>query len=235
MYLVRFRSNIKTIFPQKRSKLEFLLILLLNFYIVVASAQSKFHGTESKLEINAVDTIHFDDNINTILISNSLKKDSTSKFGKIDKLLGGQIGYTVLPTNQLDLGLNYYWSHVWETKRGCSYNGNYFPNFKCLRQRTFGPSISGLMEINHRIDFGMQLGLNLHFGKLVLPKRIFISYDQYFGNKSNKYIGITAGTSLLGLFMFGGVQLPLSPYSNPEGVKFKFGCRFVLNGASMGL
>ena len=133
---------------------------------------------------------------------------------------GGQIGYSNFGGNQVDLGINYYWSKM-KTRDHDDLKDDVY--------HTFGPSLAGILLIKPTTTVvGTQVGLDYHYYYSICP-RLNVLYENYFNG--DQRIGIDAGFSILGIYSYVGYHYPVGIIEDPYLSRFRFGFRFIFNQA----
>jgi hypothetical protein len=139
-----------------------------------------------------------------------------------DHATGLQFGYANFGYNQLEFGLNHYWSYV----------KSFDPTKEKFTElsHTFGPSLSAIAVYKNNSAFyvGPKLGFNYAFPN-ALSGRICPSIEIFPGHGT--YVGADAGASLLGIFFFYGYYAPLSSSALTGYNRHRFGIRIILNEA----
>jgi len=132
-------------------------------------------------------------------------------------MAGFQLGYQYSKVSKAELGLNLY--HCWQ---------NLSDHFHVL-----GPyAVATGMSLDKTFYIGQQYGINYHFAPMenfVECYRICLGYEN--NRLGDHRIGGDIGMSVLGLFVFAGYYAPVSTYENKNISRFRFGIRFVFNGA----
>lgn len=138
-----------------------------------------------------------------------------------DHATGVQIGYARFGYNQVEFGLNHYWS----------YNRNQNYDTSAIQwSHTFGPFVSAsfVFKNGSGLYVGPKIGFNYAVPS-VLSLRISPSIEYVRNNEW--YAGCDIGGSLLGLFLYYGYYYSMSPTELPEYNNHRFGIRFIFNEA----
>jgi hypothetical protein len=146
------------------------------------------------------------------------------------KSVGIQLGYCSFKTRQFDCGINYYWSKFRNQggRDDCYYRqGDYFPNRRCFKYHTFGPSLGGVLNLTDvKPAYGLQFGFNYHYGFIGFP-RIFLGYEYYVNG--SKLFGLDVGVSYFGLYLYGGYHIPIKINGGEDFSRLRLGLRYIFN------
>lgn len=139
----------------------------------------------------------------------------------MDHATGLQFGYARFGYNQLEFGLNHYWSYV----KNARYNTP-----AVVWSHTFGPFVSAsfLFKDGSGLYIGPKVGFNYSVPSVlsfrISPSIEYVPHHEWYG-------GCDVGGSLLGLFLYYGYYVSLGSTELPFYNNHRFGIRIILNEA----
>lgn len=138
-----------------------------------------------------------------------------------DHATGIQLGYARCGYNQVELGMNHYWSYV----RHRNYDDSLL-----ARSHTFGPFASAAFTFKSGsgLYVGPKLGFNYAFPSM-LSFRISPSVE--YIPRHEWYAGCDIGVSLLGVYLYYGYYASLQSTEISGYNNHRIGIRFILNEA----
>jgi hypothetical protein len=139
----------------------------------------------------------------------------------LDHATGIQCGYARFGYNQIELGLNHYWSYARHFTYGDS---------SLTRSHTFGPFACATFVFKEKsgLYVAPKFGFNYAFPNMlsfrISPSIEYIPHHEW-------YAGFDVGGSLLGVFLFYGYYISLSDTELPGYSNNRFGIKIILNEA----